>query len=120
MNETSWSPNDPEGCLYPDKCLMPSPHHESECHTVEDRLAQEELLSPFRKGLENLINCHSKEQGSDTPDWILAEYLEGCIRAFDSAVVSREAWYGRMLGGRKGVSVPIIVSEKHTNIPDKP
>jgi hypothetical protein len=27
--------DDPIGCLFPDKCLMPGVHLESECHTAE-------------------------------------------------------------------------------------
>ena len=49
----------------------------------------------FRKKLETLINCESKENGSDTPDFILAEYLVGCLENFDKTVQAREKWYGR-------------------------
>jgi hypothetical protein len=49
----------------------------------------------FRKELEALLNCHSKENGSDTPDYILATYLMACLDAFDGAVNSRENWCGR-------------------------
>jgi len=49
----------------------------------------------FRKGLENLINLHSLENGSDTPDFILGDYLRHCLEAFDNAVRTREVWYGR-------------------------
>lgn len=47
----------------------------------------------FRKELESLLNRYSKENGSDTPDFILAEYLEGCLDAFDVAVCRRTEWY---------------------------
>lgn len=40
----------------------------------------------FRKELQNLINCHSMENQSKTPDFILAEYLTSCLAAFDHAV----------------------------------
>jgi hypothetical protein len=49
----------------------------------------------FRRKLEGLINGHAMESGSDTPDWILAEYLTDCLTAFDAAVTKRERWYGR-------------------------
>jgi hypothetical protein len=49
----------------------------------------------FRKELESLINRHSIENGSDTPDWILTEYLIGCLETFDRAIGLREKWYGR-------------------------
>ena len=49
----------------------------------------------LRKDIEQAINKHSIETGSDTPDFILAEYLTDCLRAFDKATVRREEWYGR-------------------------
>ena len=48
----------------------------------------------FRKELEHAINRCSQENGSDTPDFILAAYLEDCLNAFDKATRSRSAWYG--------------------------
>lgn len=47
--------------------------------------------------LTNLLNKHSQESGSDTPDWVLAQYLLGCLAAFNEAVVEREKWYGRRI-----------------------
>ena len=52
-------------------------------------------MSKFRKELESLINHNSKENGSDTPDFILAEYLNDCLIAFDKATKSRTKWYGK-------------------------
>ncbi|MFA7278931.1 MAG: hypothetical protein WC100_02445 [Sterolibacterium sp.] len=49
----------------------------------------------FRKALEHTINCHSMENGSNTPDFILARYLSDCLRAFDKATQLREAWHGQ-------------------------
>lgn len=48
----------------------------------------------FRKDLEGLINRHSMENGSDTPDFILADYLMACLKAWNSGVNERERWYG--------------------------
>lgn len=47
----------------------------------------------FKKELEDLINSHSKETGSDTSDFILAEYLNDCLLAFDKAVTRRREWW---------------------------
>lgn len=55
-------------------------------------------MSEFRKSLEHAINCNSMENGSDTPDFILAEYLAGCLTSFDQAMAAREKWYGRPIG----------------------
>jgi len=43
-------------------------------------------MSNFRKKLEEQLNILSMETGSDTPDFILAEYLEDCLVNFDKAV----------------------------------
>lgn len=50
-------------------------------------------MKTFREKLSSLINCHSKENGSDTPDFILAEYLGDCLVAFDNATKRRNEWY---------------------------
>ena len=51
--------------------------------------------SEFRKGLEHAINCHSMENGSNTPDFVLAQYLVDCLASFDKAAQHRDAYYGR-------------------------
>jgi hypothetical protein len=55
-------------------------------------------MEKFRKELEVLINKNSLENGSDTPDFILAEYLAACLAAFDATIGKREKWYGREVG----------------------
>jgi len=54
-------------------------------------------MGDFRKELEQIINKHSYENMSGTPDFILAHYLHDCLTAFDSAVIRREAWYTQHL-----------------------
>ena len=49
----------------------------------------------FRHELTGLLNRFSKENGSDTPDWVLADYLIGCLAAWNASVRERERWYGR-------------------------
>ena len=49
----------------------------------------------FRSALEHTINCHSMENGSNTPDFVLSQYLSDCLAAFDKATQHREAWHGR-------------------------
>lgn len=48
----------------------------------------------FQQELESLINLYSMENGSDTPDFLLAEYMMDSLRAFNKAVSAREKWYG--------------------------
>lgn len=44
------------------------------------------------------LNRHSAENASNTPDFILAQYLLGCLAAWNTATQQRETWYGRGRG----------------------
>lgn len=44
----------------------------------------------FRHELEKLINRESMENGSNTPDYVLADYLFACLKAYDEALYARE------------------------------
>ena len=48
----------------------------------------------MEKKLRELINSCSREEDSNTPDFILAEYMMACLDAFESANNKREVWYG--------------------------
>ncbi len=52
-------------------------------------------MDTFERELESLINRYSQENLSDTPDFILAEYLLRCLAAWNHGVTAREQWYGR-------------------------
>lgn len=49
----------------------------------------------FKHELQNLINEHSMENGSDTPDFILASFLYSCLESFNHAVRQREQFYNK-------------------------
>lgn len=51
----------------------------------------------FQKELSELLNKHSQENESNTPDFILAEYMQSCLNAFNDASAKRELWYGKVL-----------------------
>lgn len=55
----------------------------------------------LRADLAAVINRHSRENGSNTPDFVLAQYLANCLDAFDNAIWNRAQWYGRVdtIGG---------------------
>lgn len=52
-------------------------------------------MDTFTKELETLINKHSMENSSNTPDFILAMFLENCLKSWNEAIQQRETWYGR-------------------------
>lgn len=51
------------------------------------------LDDDFRSELSALINKHCRENASDTPDYILADYLAACLDAFDAATRARTKHY---------------------------
>ena len=59
---------------------------------------QESEVSDFRAELEKLINRESMEGTSGTPDFILAEFLTSCLKAWNQSMSKREAWHGRGVG----------------------
>lgn len=49
----------------------------------------------FDQELTALLNKHSKESDSGTPDFILATYLKNCLEAYNTAVMDRTSWYNQ-------------------------
>lgn len=50
-------------------------------------------MNSFKNQLEELINHYSLENESDTPDYILAAYMQDCLNAYDKAVNARREWH---------------------------
>lgn len=50
-------------------------------------------MADFVIELEHLINRHSIENDSNTPDSILAMYMKNCLDAFTVATRQRDDWY---------------------------
>jgi hypothetical protein len=48
----------------------------------------------FEHELQKLINRFSVENRSDTPDFILAQYLQQCLTSFNYCVRRRDQWHG--------------------------
>ena len=55
---------------------------------------QIEQRPDLEHALSNLINSYSQENLSNTPDFILAQYLLDALDAFNKATNSRNKWYG--------------------------
>ena len=49
----------------------------------------------LERELAATLNRVSAESASNTPDWVLAQYLLGCLAAFNMAIQQRETWHGR-------------------------
>jgi uncharacterized protein YdeI (YjbR/CyaY-like superfamily) len=48
----------------------------------------------FEKELRELLNKHSVENQSNTPDFVLCGYIEDCLTAFNNATKRRDNYYG--------------------------
>jgi len=51
------------------------------------------ISNDFKMELTSLINRFGLESLSDTPDYILAEYLIGCLKTFNETTKKRIQWY---------------------------
>jgi hypothetical protein len=50
--------------------------------------------SELEKRLTDLINDECRENDSNTPDFLLAEFMMGCLDAFELINNKREVWFG--------------------------
>lgn len=82
--------HDPRGRI---KCARLSWRDSLEERPNESNTPEEKL--PLEKAIERLCNCYCLENESNTPDFILAEYIIAALQAYNRAVNAREKWYGR-------------------------
>lgn len=52
-------------------------------------------MTKLQTEIQHAINRASAENGSNTPDFILAEYLTDCLAAYERTLAAREKWHGR-------------------------
>ena len=51
-------------------------------------------MTEFTQELEHLLNRHSLENGSNTPDFLLATFMVQCLGAYNRTTRERDRWYG--------------------------
>lgn len=47
------------------------------------------------EAIRDVLNKQGRDCQSNTPDYILANYLEACLVAFENAIQQREYYHGR-------------------------
>jgi len=88
-----------------DDIRIPRPGEWCPCgqHGMPHREKDHELLSKggnvvakpvFEEALRGLLNSYSKENDSNTPDFILANYIHRCLETWAITTRERERWYG--------------------------
>jgi hypothetical protein len=63
------------------------------------------MLASLTEDLRKLLNCASRENESNTPDWILAEYMMDALNIYEKATLKRDKYYNVKL--RPGVGYTI-------------
>jgi len=64
-------------------------------------IGQEDKTMTFKTELRDLINRHSLENNSNTPDFMLAAYLNRCLDNFNITLRDRDLWHTDPLGERE-------------------
>lgn len=73
------------------------------------------VIEPFtlEQEIAGVINRHSAENGSNTPDFLLAAYLRDCLTAFNQVTKARDEWWkNRSLAGFANSTVGVGKKEK--------
>lgn len=68
----------------------------------------------LRTALSSLLNKYSRENVSNTADWILRDFLWDCLKAFERGVGQRDDWYGI----RPEPGCEILVSKTQVKTPE--
>ena len=55
---------------------------------------KDEKYEEFLRELSSVINKHSVENRSDTPDFMLAEFMAGCLNVYENTIRNRGDWFG--------------------------
>lgn len=50
-------------------------------------------MSDFKKELTSLLNKYSWDKACETPDYILADYVERCLNNYCSTIGINMAWH---------------------------
>lgn len=53
-------------------------------------MADLQKRAKFQQELQTLINRHNREEDSNTPDFLLAEYIQGCLSIYEHTVTKRD------------------------------
>ena len=73
----------------------------------------------LQSDIKNILNKHYAENESDTPDFILAEYLIQCLGSFNKSTVKRDKWYRVRLEPTKVGQIKPNIIIKNTNEEEK-
>jgi len=62
--------------------------------------AEDKKYKELMRELSALLNRYSYENRSDTPDFMLAEYMLGCLTVYENTIANRTRWLSKGDDGR--------------------
>lgn len=65
-------------------------------------------FADFQTELQAVLNRHNQEGHSNTPDFLLAEFITQCVTAFNKTVQARDGWYGVKLAPGEKVTPQVV------------
>ena len=69
-------------------------YHTKGIEGIKIAITSDDFKNDLRTFIEEAINRTSAENKSNTPDFVLAQYLIDCLTAYDKATNVRDKWYG--------------------------
>jgi hypothetical protein len=81
-------------------------------------------MSQLRRDLSRAINVNNAERGSNTPDFVLGEFLAKCLEAFDGAVNTRATTSGttelvRKIAEARKIADDLATALGYPNVPGR-
>lgn len=55
------------------------------------------MIEDIKRELAELINKYNLENESNTPDYIIAEYLYNCLENYNLITKLKDKWYGKKI-----------------------
>ena len=79
----------------PANAELVDPYWNAETPDEPQPVSEEEKMLDVEEEIRGILNRYSQENASNTPDFILAQYLIDALNAWNKATQEREKWYGR-------------------------
>lgn len=55
----------------------------------------DEKYEELKREVAAVLNKYSQENRSNTPDYMLANFMLGCLNVYENTISAREVWFGR-------------------------
>ena len=56
---------------------------------------KDEKYEALTREISSVLNKYIQENRSNTPDYMLAEFMLGCLNVYENTISKREVWFNR-------------------------